>query len=125
MTDPLLSVELKGPFFTKDPGKTFRANAREAMLRIVEAGADDIRSSAPVLTGDWRAGIVARARSLRGRPWALTAVVSQTHVEPWPNAGPKEYRGGKVERKYRLFRKAARVMRSRRREVNNLLKGLE
>ena len=119
------SVELKGPFFTKDPRKTFRANAREAMLKIVEAGETDIKSKSPVLTGAFQGGVVARNRSLGGKPWALTAVVSQTHTYPWPGGGQRQYRGGKLERKLGLFKKAARVMRSRRREVNNLLKGLQ
>lgn len=71
-----------GPFFTKDPAKTFRQNVRVFMASLARAGEGEARRrafSAPrKAMGPSRsaAAIRGRVRSLQGRQWAVSMVVS-------------------------------------------------
>lgn len=106
-----LSVDLSGPFFQKDPELTVRQNIRKMLMGVALEGERLVQSNFPVYTGAGRQGVRGRVSSLSGKRWALTAVVSQTHVYPWPKGGQKQYRGGKLEAKYHMFRKAASAVR--------------
>lgn len=80
------SVELKGPFFTKDVRKVIRANALEMVRDLAEEGEAAVQQSLVPgggrLTGDYAESIQGRTRSLQGKPWQVTAVVSATrHLE--------------------------------------------
>lgn len=121
------SVELAGPFFEKDPAKTIRANIRDMLEQLARRMEQDVRDHSPTgPTGNFREGITGRVASLSGRPWFMSAVVSQQHVYPWPGGGRAEYRGGKLERKYHMFRRTASRVRSMREVLNaELTKGLE
>lgn len=73
-------IEYSGPFFEKDVRKTFRANARALVSAIADDGASMVRTNLPKSADaphyvDYVEG---RAKSLRGKKWALTAVVSGT-----------------------------------------------
>jgi hypothetical protein len=81
------TIDLSGPFFTKDPAKTFRQNIRVLMAAVAAEGEADVRaqlqsgqsSRAPLrgITPNRVSGHVhGRVRSLSGRPWAVTAVTS-------------------------------------------------
>jgi hypothetical protein len=108
-----ITIDLSGPLFTADPSKTFRENVRRAMQGLAEEGEKSVRAIFPVGgTGHGQAGVRGRAESISGKPWYLTAVVSATHVYPWPGGGSKQYRGGKVEAQRGMFRKTASAMRS-------------
>ena len=66
-----------GPFFERDPRKTFRQNARDLMDAIASEGQNLARAAATGPEGDAvRDRIIGRTHALRGRRWALTAVVS-------------------------------------------------
>lgn len=127
MVRPKLEVDLSGPFFRGDPSKTYLSNLQRMLVGIAEEGERTIQSVYPVgPTGQGRAGVRGRVKSLTGRPWLATAVVSQTHVYPWPNGGQAQYRGGKTEAKHHMFRDTARSLRRSRAILNaNLTAGIE
>jgi hypothetical protein len=125
MAKPALTIDLSGPLFTRDPGKTVRQNMRRAIEGLVEEGEHTVQSLWPVRTGRGRAGSRGRVTSLSGKPWFLTGVVSATYVYPWPGGGSKQYRGGKVEAKHGMFRKTAAAMRRSRKVIAaDLTRGL-
>lgn len=82
------TIDMSGPFFTHDPAKTFRANARTMLAAVAEEGQKDVEAQLRVgqggrypLGGGIRPNrvsghVVGRVTSLSGRKWALTAVVS-------------------------------------------------
>jgi len=119
------TIVLTGPFFKAQPSKTFRQNVRLMLEAMAKEGEEDVKVQYPVLTGAGQAGVVGRVRSLSGRPWALTMVISEQHVYPWPHGGMKQYRGGKTEAKRHMYRTTASRLRKSR-AVNNaeLAKGL-
>lgn len=133
MPRPKLTVDLSGPFFTKDPAKTFRENVRRMLEGLAEEGANTVRAAWPKGStpadphpGAGAAGTIGRIKSLSGKPWAMTAVVSATFVYPWPHGGQKQYRGGKAEARVGMFRRTANAMRSSRTVLAaNLVEGLE
>jgi hypothetical protein len=119
-------VDLSGPFFQRDPARTMWQNVRKMMAGVAEEGERVVRANYPVLTGFGQAGVVGRVRSLSGRPWAATAVVSQTRAYPWHGGGPKQYRGGKSEARHHMFRAAYRDLQHARAVLGaNLTQGLE
>lgn len=127
-----VEVELVGPFFKIDPRKTFRANAKVLLTAIAEEGEKEVKARSPFYTGDKgdpsahiRDDITGRTKSLRGKPWALTAVVSSLfHMRHTYNGKHYGY-GLKLERKYRFFRRGVSVIRKQRREAMQLLKGMQ
>lgn len=127
MVRPKLEVDLSGPFFRGDPSKKYLENLQRMLEGIAEEGERTIKSVYPVgPTGDGKAGVVGRVKSLTGKRWLASAVVSQTHVYPWPNGGQKQYRGGKTEARHHMFRDTARSLRSSRAVLNaNLTAGIE
>jgi hypothetical protein len=123
---PKLQVDLSGPLFSRDVKKTVRNNIRRMLEGLAEEGERLARSAWPVLTGAGRDHTEGRVRSLTGKPWFLTAVISAQHVYPWPNGGAKQYRGGKAEQRVGMFRRTASALRSARPVMTaNLTKGLE
>lgn len=119
-------VDLSGPFFQRDPGKTLQQNIRKMLAGVALEGQTAVRANYPVETGRGRAGVVGRVQSLSGKPWMATAVVSQTFAYPWPNGGPKQYRGGKTEARYHMFRSATSDLRHSRAVLGaNLTAGIE
>jgi hypothetical protein len=127
MVRPAVTIDLSGPLFERDPKQLIRGNIRRMLQGLAEQGEKAVQSLYPIgPTGHGRAGVKGRVASLTGRPWFLTAVVSQTHVYPWPGGGPKKYRGGKTEAKYHMFRRTKTAMsRSRAILSANLVRGLE
>lgn len=119
------TIVLTGPFFKTQPSLTFRKNVRVMLESMEEEGTSDVQVQYPVLTGAGQAGVVGRVHSLAGRPWALTFVISEQHVYPWPHGGMKQYRGGKTEARRHMYRTTASRLRKSR-AVNNaeLAKGL-
>jgi hypothetical protein len=135
-------IELTGAFFERDVQKTMDQNIRDMLLALAAEGQRTIQERSPRRTGAFVGGIVGRVESLRGAPWWQHAVVSATHVYPWhehrgsqisrdggrrgENRASAQYRGGKLEAKYHMFRAVAQQMRSGRTVLAaNLTKGLE
>ena len=121
------TIDVSGPFFQRNPELTMEGNIRRMMAGIALEGEKAVKSAYPTgPTGAGRRGVKGRVKSLSGKPWMATAVISQTHVYKWPGAGPKEYRGGKTEARYHMWRAAYRSLaRSRAVIVANLTAGLE
>ena len=125
----ITTIDKTGPFFTKDPALTFRANVDVLLAAIAAEAEEDVRAQSEPFrdTGAFVAGVRGRTHRLDGAAFKTpTATVSQTHVYPWKNAGPRQYRGGKLEASRHMFRRT----RSRIRGVNKLnsaelLKGLQ
>jgi hypothetical protein len=125
-------VELDGPFFTVDPGKRFRQNARDMLQAVADEGQRAVQARAPYYTGTKgdptahiRDDIVGRTKSLSGKPWALTAVVSSLfHMRHKQNGKHYGY-GMKLERKYRFFRRGIATVRRKRRDAEKLLRGIQ
>jgi hypothetical protein len=74
------AITYSGPFFTKDIKKTFRANARTLVTALAEDGESLVRTNLPksAHAPHYTDHVEGRAKSLRGKSWALTAVVTGT-----------------------------------------------
>jgi hypothetical protein len=132
--DARAKVQLTGPLFAPTADATLRQNIRGMLAAVAEEGADTVMQRSPVVTGDFVGGIVGRIKSEKGTPWFLTAVVSATHIYPWANKGQRgytgrseaQYRGGKVEGRYRMFKGVTYQLRASRAVMAaNITKGLE
>lgn len=120
-----LTVDLSGPFFRRRPGDTLYRNIGRMLEGLAEEGERLVQSQYPIYTGAGRAGVRGRVHSLSGKRWAVSAVVSQTHVYPWPGGGQKQYRGGKTEARHHMFRDTARALRRSRAVLSaNLTEGM-
>jgi hypothetical protein len=130
MARRLKGVDLSGPFFRKDPVKTWRANVRDFMDEVAAIGEAEVKAQLQSGQGDRRPlryggrvsdHIVGRTRSLAGRRWAVTAVVS-----PRPRGSRREAislmaAAAEIEAREHVFRRATSRIR---RAKTNLLKGL-
>lgn len=128
MTRLISTIELSGPFFTKDVKKTFQANVRAMLEAMAEEGQTDVQSqfTGHIDTGEGVSGVKGRVHGLSGKPWEQTMVISQQHIYPWAHGGSKQYRGGRLEAKVHMFRRTAtRLRKSRAVNVAELTKGLE
>lgn len=131
------TISLKGPFFRADPAKSFRSNVRTMMAAVAAEGEADVKaqlragesSRYPLGMGMGRVSrhVVGRTRSLTGKPWMVSAVVSVN------NSGFSKAQGIKLmaaasylEGTVHAFRKTkSRVSRSRKVNEAELLKGLQ
>lgn len=121
LLEPKITVRFEGPFFgTPDPGRTVRQNIRSMIAAIVKEGEADVQDHYPTLTGRGRAGV--RGRVLTD----LKGVISETFIYPWAGNSAGNYRGGKTEAKYHMFRRTASRIRSFRAVIGaDLTRGLE
>lgn len=83
------SISYSGPFFEKDIRKTFRVNARDLVAAIAEDGERMVRADLTPghgrVTGDYAEAVQGRVKSLRGKKWEVTAVVTSTRHLSMPN----------------------------------------
>lgn len=127
MVRPVTTIDVSGPFFQGDPAKKLAANIQTMLEAVAKEGEADVKAQAAghMYTGAFFRGIQGRVHSLGGKHWRVTAVVSQTHVYPWPNGGQAQYRGGKLEARYHMFRTtASRLRRSSAVNRAELTKGM-
>jgi len=135
-TTRITSIHYDGPFFTKDPRKTFRQNIRTMMRAIAEEAQQDIETQmrhnqgrrAPIAElGDHVSShVVGRVKSLRGKPWQVTAVISVNNTGFTPAQGISlmaaasevESQTGAVKRT------TSRIRKSRKVNAAELLKGI-
>lgn len=128
-------VELSGPFFTKDPGKTVRANIVDFLDRLAEYGEGRIRKAIagkagkmPNYTGWTHDHVVGRTRAelaRGGKRWVSVAVVSaNTDGMTRKDAIRTKAAGASIEARWRPFKSAAFAMGAKARTVD-LTKGLE
>ncbi len=133
-------IDTSGPFFTKNPGKTFRANAR-SMLRAMAVEAEEsivsnLKSSdggrAPISAGVKPAHVSGHVRAgVPHTPGKSQTGVIKVNVYV-PNFGFSAKQGralmaaySRVEAKTRIFRRTTSALRrARSLNVGELLKGL-
>lgn len=129
------TIDLSGPFFTHDPRKTFRKNVRELMAHVAEEMEADVKAQLQQGEGSRKplrdirpervsGHVRGRTVSLRGKPWAVTAVVSVN------NSGFSRAQGKRLmaaaaslERRGHAFRRTASRIRKAIKSVD-LTKGL-
>lgn len=132
---PGLKVLYTGPFFERDPAKTFRQNGKAFIDAVVDDAYQTALDAAPVHRGFYRAALRRQYGGVKPgsrRRWEVTGVVSLAKLAaPWPgNRRPKGIRGdkynyaGHVEARYHVFRKARSRIYSARRHNIDLLRGL-
>lgn len=117
------TIDTSGAFFTYQPGKTFRQNVRVLMADIAREGEADVKAQllqgqaarqpmrivVPDRVSDH---VVGRVKSLRGKPWALNAVISVN------NSGLTAAQGrslmaaaASIERRTGIFRRTSARLR--------------
>lgn len=144
---PSLKMRYSGPFFEHDPAKTFRENGRDYIIAVMTDAADTAENMAPRVSGDYARAIAkARAKSLTGRRWIATSVLTTYGLHhDWgvafsrrgyaaagrtrvyrPGTGKFNY-AGKVERRHHVFRRAkSTVYRARHvAKERQMLRGLD
>jgi hypothetical protein len=129
------SIDLTGPFFVHDPAKTFRQNIRLLMDVLAAEGEADVKTQMRSGEGGRRpmrgiipervsGHVVGRTSSLRGRRWAVTAVVSVNNSRLSPAQGKTLMAAASVlEGRHGYFRRTAGRLRKARKNVE-LLKGI-
>jgi hypothetical protein len=127
-------VELDGNFFRRDPRKTVKQNIRkmmEAMApeaeRLVQDQISGRAGSMPYYTGWTHRNIKGRAKSVGGKPWAATMVVSaNTSGMSRGDAIRTKAAASGIERRWHPFRRVTSALRrSRAVLAANLVEGLE
>ena len=127
-------VDLKGPFFERDPKKTIRHNIRDMLDALVAEMEKDVKvqmegksGSMPAWTGWTRDHVVGRTSSLAGKRWGLTAVVSaNTAGMDRSKAIRTQAAAASIEARFHPFRRTTSAARRARAVlVANLVKGLE
>lgn len=129
-----VEYDFSGPFFTKNPGKTVRANIRDLMDSLARESEDQLKeaiggleSSMKHPTGWTREHIVGRTSSLTGSRWGLHMVISANtnHMTRHDAIRTKAAAAG-IERRWHPFRKLASALRSSARIGRfDITKGLE
>lgn len=130
------TITLDGPFFTKDPAKTFRQNVRVLMDAIAAEGEEDVRaqlrqgqgSRAPIFALNDRVSdhAIGRTRSLTGRRWAVSAVISVNNSGFTKKEGTSLMAAASsVEQRTRAFKRTtSRLRRAKAINSAELLRGL-
>ena len=132
------TIDMSGPFFKHDPGKTFRQNIRVLMDALSEEGESDVKAQLKAGEGDrYRISnavkpsrvsghVVGRTTNLRGKPWEVTAVVSvQNAGFTKKQAVSLMAAASWVESQTHAFRKTTnRLRRARKINAAELLKGI-
>lgn len=127
-------VELKGPFFTKDPGKTVRQNIKDFLDKLAEYGEGRVqkaieskRGKMPYSKGHTRDRVIGRTRAelaRGGKRWAATAVVSaNTDGMEKKEAIRTLAAASSIEGRFRPFKSTTYAMAQKARTVD-LTKGL-
>lgn len=109
------SIEMTGPLFQPDANLRLGQNIRRMLQGLADEGVRVVRANVAGhrRSGDFEAGVLGRVGSLRGAPWWLTAVVSQTHIEPWGVRGSRSFGVAQSGvRRQRGSSKSAPVMRA-------------
>ena len=132
-------IEFIGPFFARDPAKTFHENVKDFMDRVAALGEAEAQSryhinqgarqpvGHGVLPARVSAHVVGRTQSLSGKRWAVTAVVG---VRPSAGASKEEAiatmaAASRIEgREHVMRRTTTGLKRIRAQLLGDLLKGL-
>lgn len=113
------AITFDGPFFARNPRLSWLQNVREFMDEVAALGEADIRAQiaaippAGIRTGRTRQRYRGRTRSLRGKRWLYTAVISPDTS----GLGSAEARSvmaaaSEIERRHRVVRRTkSRLLR--------------
>lgn len=139
VANPLtVEFELTGPFFTKDPAKTYAENVQELMEKLAREGAEEVRRGfgqgsagrSPVSAlgdrvADHIIGRVVARPSRGGRSWRASGVF-QVYAEGMDAKTAKSLMaaGSVLEGRLGVIRRVTRKLASRLRQVD-LTKGIE
>ena len=129
---------MDGPFFQRDPGITFRQNVRRLMRAVAEEGEQDVvtqlrhnegrRAPIRLVRHEPRVSqhVVGRIKSLKGKPWAVTAVISVNNRGFTPAQGISLMAAAvSTERETGAFKRTtARLRKANKVNVAELLKGI-
>ena len=133
------SIDLSGPFFTNDPGKTFRQNGRVMLAAIAAEGGSDVKAQlvsaqagrSPLAQPTFRGyrvsdHVVGRVKNLRGKPWAATAVVSVNNSGYTKRQGMSLMAAASyLEGRNHVFRRTtSRLRKAKKLNAAELLKGI-
>jgi len=128
------TITFDGPFFEKDPTKTFRQNIRELMDEIAAAGESDVKAQLQQGQGDrYPLGmglgrvsmhVVGRTKNLSGKRWAVTAIVSPRTAGMSPKQAVKVMAAASyLEDTTGAFKRSARRVRKAS-KLNDLTEGM-
>lgn len=134
----ITSIDMSGPFFTNDPRKTFRQNARVMLKAVSEEGEADVRlqmrsgesgraTISSKVTPDRVSGhVVGRVTALTGKPWQVTAVVSVNNTGMTKRQGTALMAAAsRVEAQTHAFRRTTgRLRKAKKVNAAELLKGI-
>lgn len=127
-------ITLEGPFFTKDPGKTLRANVRNLMDALAAWGEEQVKgvietnaASMPFYSGWSDTHTKGRTESLGGKRWGTWAVVSaNTSGMDATDAKRTKAAAATIERRWHPYRQVkSAIYRARPLLTADLTKGLE
>jgi hypothetical protein len=132
------TIDLSGPFFTKDIRRTMRSNIEDLVAAIAEEAETDVSAqlaageagraliSAGVQPARLSSHVIGRVRSIGGKDWHRTAVVSINNTGFTKKQGTALMAAASVvEGKTHAFRRTtARLRKSRAVNQAELLKGL-
>lgn len=130
------SIDLDGPFFRADPRKRFRQNVADFMAHVAAVGEADVK--AQLQQGESRRAAIShgvqparvsghvrgRVRSMSGKRWAVSAVVSVNAAGlPRSQAVAVMAAASGLEGRHRVFRRTTSRLRKVARD-RDLLKGI-
>lgn len=126
------TVELRGPLFEKDPGKTVLENARDMLAELARYGEQKVRADIAARAGrmarytGWTyEHVKGRVDSNDGKRWYRHAVVSaNTDGMVKAEAIRTKAAASTIERRWHPFRRAAFASRAAIKKAD-LAKGLE
>lgn len=131
------TITTDGPFFRRDPAKTFRQNVRTLMDAVVAEGERDIRAQlrAGEATRKPMRGISpervsehvkGRTSNLAGRRWAVSGIVSVNNRGFTPKQGiTLMAAASRLEQRTHAFRRTTtRIRRTRAANLDELLAGI-
>jgi len=127
------SVAFSGPFFARDVRKTVRQNIRSLMQAVAEEGESAVRAEIQSHAGQMRhstghtaAHVRGRTKSLAGRQWEVSAVVSMdTRGMTAKEAIRTQAAAAGIERRWHPYRRVASALRRAKAVISaDLTKGL-
>lgn len=118
-------VTFSGPFFTRDPKRTLADNYKRLMDEIARAGEAEVKARMTGIgTGRTRSRIRGRTKSLAGKPWKVTAVISpDTSGLSAKDAISVMAAASEIESRHHVFRRTTASLKRFRKTVD-LSKGM-
>ncbi len=133
------AIDLSGPFFKYEPGKTFRANARVMLAELSREGEADVKVqlrqgqsirrplAQPTSLGNRVSDhVVGRVHAWGGRKWQVTAVIGIKNQGWSPLQGQSLMAAGaRLESRSHVFRRtAARLRKAKNVNARELLRNI-